>query len=403
MFMKNDCTASFRSISITGRARGRALWLGLCALGVTFAASAHEPRFITIDAPGAGTASGQGTGCFAFTDCSVLINDEGEITGYFLDTNNVFHGFLRSPAGKFTSFDAQGADTAANDFNGTLPVAINDAGAITGTYYDANNVAHGFLRSREGEFTSFDVPDSTATIPIGLNLESAVVGYYVDQNSVFHAFLRRRDGSFATWSGPDQCTSAPPGSFCGGSGAFSINIFGTVSAAYADKAFAGHGLIRTPTGKLLTYNVPWAGAGSGQGTGCPGCARPLNIFGAIASYYIDANNVTHGFVRSPKGDFVTFDPAGEGPFGIGCGADCSIGLNDWGAITGSYYDVNNVSRGFLRSPEGSITTFQVPGADTTPNSYNGTYSVSINDRGAITGFYFDANNVSHGFLQLPAD
>ena len=68
-----------------------------------------------------------------------------------------------------------------------------------------------------------------------------------------------------------------------------------------------------------------------------------------------------------------------------------------------YYDVNNVSHGFLRSPEGPTTTFEAPGADTTPNSYNGTFPVSINDLGVITGYYWDANNVSHGFLLLPAD
>jgi hypothetical protein len=401
--MNTNCTGSYRSIAATRGTKARALYLGLCALGVAFSAVAREPRFITFDAPGAGTSSGQGTGCFAYTDCSVLINDWGAITGYYLDANNVFHGFLRSPEGKFTSFEAPGADTTANDFNGTVPNAINDAGAITGSYYDVNNVGHGFLRSPEGAMTTFDVPGSADTFPIALNQESDIVGYYFDQNFVFHAFLRRNDGSFSTWSGPDQCTSAPAGEFCGGSGAFSINLFGTVSAAYADKAFAGHGLIRTRAGKLLTYNVPGAGAGSGQGTGCPGCSRPLNVFGAIASYYIDGNYVTHGFLRTPEGKFITFDPPGEGPYGVGCGADCQIGLNDWGAITGIYYDVNNVVHGFLRSPEGAFTTFEAPGADTTANDFNGTFPVSINDRGTITGYYIDANNVSHGFLLLPSD
>jgi hypothetical protein len=141
--------------------------------------NAHEPRIITFDAPGAGTGSGQGTGCFAYTDCSVLINNWGAITGYYLDANNVFHGFLRSPKGTFTNFEAPGSDTTKNDYNGTLPNAINDAGAITGIYYDVNNVGHGFLRSPEGAFTTFDVPGSVFTNPIALNLESDIVGRYV--------------------------------------------------------------------------------------------------------------------------------------------------------------------------------------------------------------------------------
>jgi hypothetical protein len=44
-----------------------------------------------------------------------------------------------------------------------------------------------------------------------------------------------------------------------------------------------------------------------------------------------------------------------------------------------------------------MTTFDAPGAA------NGTFPVNINDRGAIAGFYLDANNVYHAFLRLPAD
>src|SRR5271165_985838 len=139
--MNTNCTASYRFIAAARGKRALSLCLGLCALGMAVAANAHEPCIITFDAPGAGTGTYQGTGCFAYTDCSVLINNSGAITGYYLDANNVYHGFLRSPDGKYTTFDAPGADTMAGDFNGTLPNGINDAGAITGVYYDASNEA----------------------------------------------------------------------------------------------------------------------------------------------------------------------------------------------------------------------------------------------------------------------
>jgi len=98
-------------MKINGIASYRSFYLGVCTLGVAFAATAAEPPIITIDAPGAGTGQFQGTGCFAFTDCSVLLNNFGAVTGYYLDANNVYHGFVRSPTGKFTSFQAPGADT----------------------------------------------------------------------------------------------------------------------------------------------------------------------------------------------------------------------------------------------------------------------------------------------------
>lgn len=383
-----------------------AVCLGLCALGIAVAASAQQrSRFITFDAPGAGTASGQGTGCFAYTDCSVLLNNLGAITGYFLDANNVFHGFVRSPSGRFTTFDAPGAGLVPQAFNGTLPNGINDLGAITGPYYDKDGLGHGFLRSPEGRFVTFDVPNSTAgtTTPIALNLEGAVVGYYLDLSGVFRAFLRRPDGTFTTWIGPGACDTSPA-TGCYGTGVFNINLFGTAVGGYEDTSgnFVDHGLIRSPQGKFIPYEVPGAGTGQYQGTGCPGCSVGLNLFGAIASYYIDDSFVVHVYLRSPSGEVAEFLPPGAGPYGVNCYSDCPVGLNDWGAITGIYLDANNIYHGFVRSPEGRANTFDAPGAGATPGSYEGTFPYTINDQGAITGYYLDANNVSHGFLRFPS-
>lgn len=403
--MNDHCTVSFRSVSVTRSTMARAV-LALSALGMAAAVSAHEARIITIDAPGAGTGSGQGTGCFAYTDCSVLLNNDGTITGYFLDANNVFHGFLRSRDGKYTALDAPGADTKAGDFNGTLPNAINETGAITGVYFDSNNEEHGFLRTPEGKYTAFDVPGSTtgSTTGIALNREGAIVGYYLDENGVFRAYLRHPDGTFDTWGGPNGC-DATPATGCYGTAAFSINDIGTVAGGYEDNSgnFVGHGLLRTPEGRLTSFEAPGSGTGSYQGTGSPGSSSPLNQFGANAGYYIDASSLVHAYLRFPWGEITTFDVPGEGSGGIGCYNDCSIGLNDWGAITGFYLDASNVYHGFVRHPDGKVTTFDAPGANVTAGSYSGTFPVSINNRGEIAGYYLDSNGVNHGFLLLPSD
>jgi hypothetical protein len=78
---------------------------------------------ITIDAPGAGTGSFEGT-------VTAGINAEGTITGNYFDANFSSHGFLRTRAGTFTTFDPPGSNGT------TFPSGINDAGAA------------GFLRSR---------------------------------------------------------------------------------------------------------------------------------------------------------------------------------------------------------------------------------------------------------------
>jgi hypothetical protein len=374
--------------------------LGLCALGLPAPASAGHARFITFDAPGAGTAPYQGTGCF-FYDCFSLINNLGEITGYYLDANNVFHGFVRSPAGKFTSFEAPGADTTAQSYNGTLPSAINDAGEVTGYYTDASGNYHGFVRTREGATSTFDVPgDSLLTWPLAINAEGVVVGTYLNRKNVFLSFLRHPDGSFETWSDPGQCETSPATN-CYGAGALGINIFGMISGGYEDNSanFITHGIVRNPRGIVTSYSVP----GAAQGTWCPACAAPINLSGAIASFYVDGNSVVHAYLRSPSGAFETFDVPEAGPLGFDCYSDCPLGLNDWGEITGFYPDANNVYHGFLRTPDGKITSFEAPGADTTPGDENGTYPYSINDAGVIMGSYQDSNNVFHGFILLPDD
>jgi len=51
----------------------------------------------------------------------------------------------------------------------------------------------------------------------------------------------------------------------------------------------------------------------------------------------------------------------------------------------------------VRAPDGTITTFDSPGSGTGPGQ--GTIPACNNPRDAITGWYVDSNNTSHGFLR----
>jgi hypothetical protein len=354
-----------------------------------------DPNIVTFDAPGADTTANDFNGTIPTS-----INIEGAIAGYYVNSINVLHAFLRSPEGKFTSFEAPGADTAAESFNGTVATGINDLGEITGYYFDASGLQHGFLRGATGRFTSFDVPGAAGfSNPVAINLEGSVVGYYVDPNSQFHAFLRKPNGSFVSFDGPRGCDSGTSAG-CFGTAAFNVNIFGTVAANFADNSgnFVNVGLIREPNGKLTTYEVPGAGTGPFQGTGCPGCAVGINASGAIAGIYTDTNNVFHGFLRSPAGDFMKFDApnAGTGSSqGTGCPSDCAVALNDFGDITGDYIDGSFNFHGFFRSRDGKIQTID-------PQNTIGTFPDAMNEFGIVTGYYLDANNVYHGFYRIPS-
>lgn len=346
-------------------------------------------NIVTFEAPGADTNPGDNNGTYPGG-----INNAGVITGSYQDKKDVFHGFLRSPDGTFTTFQVPHANTSP--FFGTFVNAINDLGVITGTYYDENQVEHGFVGS-PGKFSSFDVPGAANGLyPFAINLEGAIVGWSFDSNGLFHSFVRSPDGAVSVFLIPGQCeTNTAQG--CYGSELTTINLFGLSVGNYMDNDFVSHSLIRNLDGTFTKFDDPNAGTGQYQGTGCPGCALGFNQWGAIAGPYIDENYVQHGFVRSPDGTFTTFDAPGAGTGegqGTGCPSDCPTSLNDFGAITGNYIDTNYQLHGYLRTPDGNVVSF-----DPTGSTY--TWSSGINDFGVITGYYIDGNGVYHGFLRIP--
>ena len=128
-------------------------------------------------------------------------------------------------------------------------------------------------------------------------------------------------------------------------------------------------------------------------------AYNINPAGTIAGYYIDANNVFHGFVRAPNGAITTFDAPGAGTgFPQGTFTATVAGLNPAGAITGSYVDASNVNHGYVRASDGTFTTFDIPGAGT--GSGQGTFPGSSTPRG-LSRSYLDASNVYYGFVSAP--
>jgi uncharacterized membrane protein len=126
---------------------------------------APDDSFTTFDPPGS-----------AYT-FPASINRVGAIAGAYTDAQFVSHGFLRSPDGSFTTLDPPGSKGDPGG-PGTGASAINDAGEITGSYEGSPNAEgriaiHGFLRSRAGTFTTFDaVPGAPTTAPTGASVDS---------------------------------------------------------------------------------------------------------------------------------------------------------------------------------------------------------------------------------------
>jgi hypothetical protein len=84
--------------------------------------------------------------------------------------------------------------------------------------------------------------------------------------------------------------------------------------------------------------------------------------------------------------FTTIDPPGS----LGTSA---VSINPAGEIVGNYFDASFVTHGFLRTTDGTITSFDAPGAGVA------TFPVAITPQGLIVGWYFDANFGQHIFLR----
>lgn len=304
------------------------------------------------------------------------------------------HRFGQKP--KLIEFDPPGTGTVSSPACvpscGTQAFANNNLGAIVGSYTDASIVPHGFLRNPDGHILSFDAPGAglganlnQGTVALSINDLGVIAGQFEDPNDIFHGFVRYPDGFFTTFDAPGAGTGANQGTI-----AEAVNLAGTVAGYYVDEGNVSHGFIRQRDGAILSFDAPGAATGPNQGTLV--ATNALNPEGAIVGWYIDADYADHGFLRAPDGTITTIDVPGAALTIVG-------GITPAGAITGYSADASSVLHGFLRAPDGTITTFDVPGGGTGP--IQGTAAFKLNAARMITGPYIDASNVLHGYVRAP--
>jgi hypothetical protein len=152
-----------------------------------------------------------------------------------------------------------------------------------------------------------------------------------------------------------------------------------------------HAFLRARDGTITPFEVPGSIAAIGAN---------INPAGTISGVYRSPNNVLGGYLRTGDGSFTTYDFASFNPPGFydptipACAVSC---LNPAGTLTGTYYDLNTAYHGYVSTSDGTVTTFEVPAAGT--DAFEGTVPQAINTGGVVTGFYFDAGDVVHGFLR----
>ena len=135
-------------------------------------------QYTTFSAPGADPSRTPGG------TATYSVNDAGQIVGYAIDSNGIYHGFLKTGS-SFTALDVPGAA----QFGGTSANGINNEGVVTGYYYsDSSGDFSGFLW-QNGTFKTLDFPGALSTGITSINDQGDLTGYYVDSNGNFNGFV----------------------------------------------------------------------------------------------------------------------------------------------------------------------------------------------------------------------
>jgi hypothetical protein len=108
----------------------------------------------------------------------------------------------------------------------------------------------------------------------------------------------------------------------------------------------------------------------------------INNAGTIVGYY--GSGRAQGFLRQPDGSVTTIDYPG-----VFSTAPSSI--NNLGVIVGKWNDSSNNRHGWIRDTAGNFTSFDVPNS-------SGTYIIGINDLGQMCGYYIGSDSLEHGFV-----
>jgi hypothetical protein len=266
---------------------------------------------------------------FKFTKASVPgatltepggINNAGVSVGLYVDSSGLEHGYILNGK-KLTKLDdpnATSGTTAGSNVNpngaisvvgsysssqtgasvgfvykggkytditgpagaiGVTGSAINDTGAIVGSYADSNGVTHGYLLKGK-KYTTLDPPGTTYTVATGINKSGKIVLFWLDSNGAYESSLYNGK-TYKTIN----ITGAP------NSLALDLNAAGDVCYQWIDSGGVNHGAL-LHAGKYYKFDYPKSTGTYGGGIndksnivgGYQTSAGGTNWFGYKATY-----------------------------------------------------------------------------------------------------------------------
>jgi hypothetical protein len=254
----------------------------------------------------------------------------------------------------------------------TQLLGINNSNIIAG--YHNVNLNKGFtLELSNLTFTDENYPQSQQTQVIGINnAHDTTSGFYVlkgktigftDNQGVFTAVAYPKKPFNQLLSQNDNGQAA---------GYYSTTASGSgPDTAYVYDEFGG---------VFEAYSIP--NSVSAQATG-------INNTDSVCGFYVDSNNVNHGWVKV-FGHFTVLDAPGST-------STQALGLNNKGLVVGVYVDNSGNSHGFVYTiSKGTFVTVD------DPSGIGTTVVNGINDSGILVGFY-GTSPINSGFVATPAE
>jgi hypothetical protein len=223
----------------------------------------RNPKYVSLDAPFAGTSGGQGTE-------PLSINAAGEIAGVYWDSNSVEHGFILDTSGNYTSFDVP-SDTAV------ISAYLSENGQVAGTYLGAepNLYPGGYVMDTSGNITTVAVPGALYTQVYGINSNGEVAGQYYGAGGLYYGFVQAASGTITTFTVPGLVLVS---GIADNGNVYGVNLTRTTNRGWK----------YTAAGVLSYYQDPDAG---------PSGTLPLCVSsnGEVVGMYVDSQGISYDF------------------------------------------------------------------------------------------------------------
>ncbi len=200
------------------------------------------------------------------------LDNTGKAAGHYKDIDGFYHGVI-----------LEGGELRQYDFPGAAETQIygisDETGALSGNIVDAAGVSHAY----SGDLI-ITFPGAAQTYGDFVNAAGAVVGSYIDADGMFHGFIRNPDGSFTTIDLPEM----PNLEFLFVN---TITDFGAVGFRAKVENDILRSYILMPDGTLYEIRIPGS---------VITVVRNVNQDGSIVGFYDLADGRRHGFLGRPK-------------------------------------------------------------------------------------------------------